>query len=72
MDVTGPEEIFDLSEAAVDDLPFGLIAVSSDATIEQYNAYESRMARMPKDRVLGHNPVAALYTADSYYRKLGA
>jgi uncharacterized metal-binding protein len=22
-----------------------------------------------KDRVLGHNPVAALYTADSYYRK---
>ena len=25
-----------------------------------------------KDRVLGHNPVAALYTADSYYRKLEA
>ena len=23
-----------------------------------------------KDRVLGHNPVAALYTADSYYSKL--
>lgn len=23
-----------------------------------------------KDRVLGHNPVAALYNADSYYRKL--
>lgn len=23
-----------------------------------------------KDRVLGHNPVAALYTADFYYRKL--
>ena len=23
-----------------------------------------------KDRVLGHNPVAALYTADSYYAKL--
>ena len=23
-----------------------------------------------KDRVLGHNPAAALYTADSYYRKL--
>ena len=25
-----------------------------------------------KDRVLGHNPVATLYTADSYYRKLEA
>ena len=23
-----------------------------------------------KDRVLGHNPAAALYTANSYYRKL--
>ena len=23
-----------------------------------------------KDRVLGHNPVAALYTAESYYKKL--
>ena len=23
-----------------------------------------------KDRVLGHNPVAALYTAHSYYRRL--
>lgn len=23
-----------------------------------------------KDRVLGHNPVVALYTADSYYKKL--
>jgi uncharacterized metal-binding protein len=23
-----------------------------------------------KDRVLGHNPVAALYTAASYYRRL--
>jgi hypothetical protein len=23
-----------------------------------------------KDRVLGHNPVAALYTTHSYYRRL--
>ena len=23
-----------------------------------------------KDRVLGHNPVAALYTANSYYKRL--
>ena len=25
-----------------------------------------------KDRVLGHNPAAALYTADTYYQKLEA
>jgi uncharacterized metal-binding protein len=25
-----------------------------------------------KDRVLGHNPVAALYNADTYYRRLRA
>lgn len=24
-----------------------------------------------KDRVLGHNPVAAIYQLDSYYKKLG-
>ena len=24
-----------------------------------------------KDRVLGHNPIAAIYQLDSYYKKLG-
>ncbi len=56
MDVeTNPSELFDLGESAIDALPFGLIAVDLDGTIEQYNAYESRMARLPKDRVIGRN-----------------
>ncbi len=49
------QELFELSEAEIDDLPFGLIAVNFDGTIEQYNSYESRMARLPKERVIGRN-----------------
>jgi photoactive yellow protein len=47
--------VFELAESDIDALPFGLIAVDSDGTIEQYNAYESKMARLPKDRVIGRN-----------------
>ena len=50
-----PENLFDLSEREVDELPFGLIAVDHDGNIEQYNSYESRLARLPKERVLGRN-----------------
>jgi photoactive yellow protein len=48
-------DLFGLPDAEIDDLPFGLIAVSGDGTIEQYNAWESKMARLPKERVLGRN-----------------
>jgi photoactive yellow protein len=48
-------ELFDLPDAEIDALPFGLIAVSADGTIEQYNAYESKLARLPKERVIGRN-----------------
>lgn len=54
----GDQELFDLSdlsEAEVDTLPFGLIAVDAEGTIEQYNAYESRLARLAKERVIGRN-----------------
>ncbi len=54
MDI-GARELFDLPESEIDALPFGLIAVDADGTIRQYNAYESRMARLPKDRVIGRN-----------------
>lgn len=50
-----PAEIFDLAADEIDALPFGLIAVDGDGNIEQYNAYESRLARLSKDRVLGLN-----------------
>jgi len=55
MEGTSAAELFDLSEDAIDTLPFGLIAVAADGTIEQYNAYESRLARLPKDNVIGRN-----------------
>ena len=49
------KNLFELSETEVDDLPFGLISVDHDGNIEQYNSYESRLARLPKDRVIGRN-----------------
>ena len=49
------DKLFDLSEDEVDTLPFGLISVDHDGNIEQYNSYESRLARLPKDRVIGRN-----------------
>ncbi|BDE07598.1 hypothetical protein WPS_28740 [Vulcanimicrobium alpinum] len=55
MDVSGSEAIFDLGETEVDALPFGLIGVDATGTIEQYNAYESRLARLSKERVIGRN-----------------
>ncbi len=55
MDVAGAQEIFDLAEGEIDALPFGLIALDPDGTIAQYNAYESKLARLAKDRVLGRN-----------------
>jgi photoactive yellow protein len=51
----GAEAIFDLSEEQIDDLPFGLIAVDANGTITRYNAYESRLARLAKERVIGRN-----------------
>jgi photoactive yellow protein len=49
------KNLFDLSEDEVDELPFGLISVDHDGNIEQYNSYESRLARLPKERVVGRN-----------------
>lgn len=55
MDVVGAQAVFDLSEAEVDGLPFGLIGVDGAGTILQYNAFESRLARLAKERVIGRN-----------------
>jgi photoactive yellow protein len=55
MDVHGPAEIFDLPESEIDVLPFGLIGVDRKGTIEQYNAYESKLSRLSKERVTGRN-----------------
>ena len=49
------QNLFELSETEVDDLPFGLISVDHEGNIEQYNSYESRLARLSKERVIGRN-----------------
>ncbi|MDQ2858634.1 MAG: PAS domain-containing protein [Candidatus Eremiobacteraeota bacterium] len=49
------KNLFGMSEEEIDDLPFGLISVDHDGNIEQYNSYESRMARLSKERVIGRN-----------------
>ncbi|HEX3464595.1 MAG TPA: PAS domain-containing protein [Candidatus Elarobacter sp.] len=55
MDGTDAERILGLGEDEIDALPFGLIAVDAAGTIRRYNAYESRLSRLSKDRVLGRN-----------------
>jgi len=45
------------------------LCVGHDSLFIKYaNAYTTVL--VVKDRVLGHNPVAALYTADGYYQRL--
>ena len=57
LDVAIPsdESIFELDESEIDDLPFGLIVVDQQGIIRQYNSYESRMARLAKERVIGRD-----------------
>ena len=55
MDVAGAQEILDLPAGEIDALPFGLISVDRDGTIQQYNAYESQLSRLAQDRALGLN-----------------
>ncbi|HTD32914.1 MAG TPA: PAS domain-containing protein [Candidatus Elarobacter sp.] len=55
MDVVDAQRILDLPEDQIDTLPFGLIGVDAAGTIDQYNAYESRLSRLSKDRVIGRN-----------------
>ena len=50
-----PQDLFELGESEVDALPFGLISVDFSGIIEQYNAYESKLARLSKERVIGRN-----------------
>lgn len=53
--MTDLPNLFELSGDEIDALPFGLITVDRVGTILQYNNYESRLARLPKDRVLRRN-----------------
>ncbi len=48
-----------LDDAALDRLDFGVIGFDADTRVRRYNAFESRLAGLSPDRVLGH----ALFTA---------
>jgi photoactive yellow protein len=43
------------SAADLDRLPYGVIAMSLDGTVEAYNSTESRLAGLKAERVLGKN-----------------
>lgn len=58
-----------LNEAQTDlNVIMGLCVGHDSLFIKYSNALVTSV--VTKDRVLGHNPVAALYTADGYYKKL--
>jgi len=44
-----------LKPEELDALPYGLVVLDRDGCVLQYNDTESRMARLPKERVLGKN-----------------
>ena len=48
----------ELSDAELDDLDFGVIGIDADGVVRRYNAFESRLAGLSPQRVLGH----ALFT----------
>jgi photoactive yellow protein len=48
-----PTRIEDLSDAELDELPFGVICVGLDGTILRYNIAEARLARLDRALVLG-------------------
>ena len=48
----------ELSEAELDDLGFGVIGIDADGVVRRYNAFESKLAGLSPQRVLGN----ALFT----------
>lgn len=41
--------------SVVDELPFGVVGLSSDGLVKIYNASESRLAGLPSAKVVGNN-----------------
>jgi photoactive yellow protein len=44
-----------MSEAELDDLPYGMIQLDAGGRILKYNAVESRLASLPRDRAIGRS-----------------
>lgn len=45
----------DRSDVELDALPFGVIALDDEGTVLRYNLYESRLARLDRNQVVGRN-----------------
>ena len=45
----------DRTDAELDALPFGVIALDRDGFVLRYNLYESRLARLDRNQVVGRN-----------------
>jgi photoactive yellow protein len=50
-----PQRVDDLSDAELDALAFGVICLDVEGTILRYNLYESRLARLDRNQVIGRN-----------------
>ncbi len=46
---------YDLPRESLDELPFGAIVIDVKGTILEYNEYESRLARLSRESVVGKN-----------------
>lgn len=49
------ERLATMSAEEVDELPYGFLVLDHDGVILLYNRYESRMSRLPPERVLGRS-----------------
>lgn len=50
-----PRTLDQRSDAELDSLPFGVIGLDPDGVILRYNLYESRLARLDRNQVVGKN-----------------
>ena len=72
---TAPAEsarVDELDDAALDELPFGVVCLASDGLILRYNVAEGRLARLDPSTVVGRNfftdVAPCTYTEDFYGR----
>lgn len=53
--MNGPTCFDSLDDAALDELPFGVVRVSADGTVERFNRAEASRVNLQRWRVLGRN-----------------
>lgn len=62
-------EIDRLDDQAIDQVPFGVICLDADGVVLRYNLYESRLARLDRNQVLGcdfFNDIARCTRGDAF------